>query len=126
MKRILIVDDELGVVRLLATLITRAFSHFEITQEHDWTKAISIIENVPAFDLVITDFRMPVGREGLSVIKAVKERSLATKVILISSDMTDREKEEAMPDKFLQKPFRNEILVAAIQELIPDIEARGA
>ncbi len=122
MKRILILDNEPDIVRLIATIIAQNWTHFEITKENDWTEAVSIIEDVPPFDLVITDFRMPRGREGLSVVKAVRERSNATKIILMSSDITQPDMEEARPDKFLQKAFTVGSVVAAIKELIPDIE----
>jgi CheY-like chemotaxis protein len=122
--KVLIVDDELQIIELVSRVIRCKWTHFEVTQQNDWTEAVFSLERGSQFDLVITDLRIPGGREGLSVIKAVRENPNPAKIILMSGDATEADLQEAMPDKFLPKPFPVGSLIAAIEELLPNIESR--
>gem|GEM_PF-6455743 len=126
MKRILVVDNEPQLVDTVCRIIDRSFTHFDMTRLTDWTEAVfKIKEAKEPFDLVITDFRMPRGREGLAVIKAARDRSPVTKVITMSSDMTHQDMVDCAADGHLEKPMGLvKQLASLMSQLIPDLEAK--
>ena len=124
MKRILIVDNEADITRLVSDTIRDAFTHFEVVQHNDWAEAVFEIEESKPFDLVITDFHMPRGREGLTLTNAVRRVSNTTKIILMSSDVTERDMEDIHPDRFLPKPIKLDFLIAMVKDLLPELEPR--
>ncbi len=127
MKRILIVDNEECMVAVVNEIILDMATHFEITQHTDWTTAVDDIEGCDPhnpYDLVITDFRMPRGREGLAVIKAAREKSTHTKVIVMSGDMTETDRKDAAANEYLMKPFDANQTKAMVRKLLPDLEAK--
>ncbi len=78
--RILIVDDE-EVVRL-SHLRTLASDHYNVEAALNGTEALRAMEQSP-FDLVLLDLRMP-DMDGLSVLKAIKQRWPESEVIIIT------------------------------------------
>src|SRR5438034_4521994 len=79
--RVLVVDDERSMRELLAIMLRQA-GH-DVTVADGGTAAIEAL-NSDAFDLVITDLRM---REidGLAVLRAAKEHSPQTVVLVITA-----------------------------------------
>ena len=68
--RILIVDDD-ETVRL-SYLRSLAGARYNVAAVWDGTEALRAMEEQP-FDVVLLDLRMP-GMDGMSVLKAIKER----------------------------------------------------
>ncbi len=103
--RMLVVDDEPGMRQLLeATFKERGFL---VTTASNGDKAIEHI-NTQAFDVVITDLKMP-GRDGLAVLKAAKAASVDTHVIVITAYGSVETAVEAMrlgAHDFISKPFK--------------------
>ena len=126
MKRILIVDDRKDVTTAVSQLMLQAGTHFEVTQYNDWMAAVEEIETAEPFDLIVTDFRMPRGWEGLAIVQAARAKSTGTKVIVMSSDMTTTDRQDSAADGYLVKPFRLETFILMIQSLVPDLEPRLA
>jgi two-component system response regulator PilR (NtrC family) len=104
-EKILIVDDERSMRDVLGIMLKRA--GYMVTEAADGEEAIAQI-NKEIFDLVITDLKMPkVG--GLEVLKAVKEVSPETVVLLITAFASTESAVEAMKRgayDYLTKPFQ--------------------
>ena len=86
MARILVVDDEDTVRHVLRQLLqTRGHS---IEEAMDGQAALEFCLR-EAFDLVITDIRMP-RRDGLSLIRGLKEYSQNIKVIALTASTSSQ------------------------------------
>jgi two-component system response regulator PilR (NtrC family) len=105
MEKILIVDDERSMRDVLSIMLKKA--GYAVTTATDGDEAIEQI-NKEIFDLVITDLKMPkVG--GLEVLKAVKEVSPDTVVLVITAFASTETAVEAMKRgayEYLTKPFQ--------------------
>jgi len=69
--RILIVDDETGVRRMMADTVRRFDDGYEVEEAEDGEEALSLLDET--FDLVITDIRMP-GMDGVELAARIRER----------------------------------------------------
>jgi two-component system response regulator PilR (NtrC family) len=103
--RVLVVDDERSMRELLAIMLKQA-GH-DVTVADGGKAAIEALNN-DAFDLVITDLRM---REidGLAVLRAAKEHSPQTVVLVITAFASTETAVEAMKlgaYDYLTKPFK--------------------
>jgi len=105
MEKILIVDDERSLRDVLSIMLKRA--GYDITVASDGDEAIARIEK-ELFDLVITDLKMPKAG-GLEVLKAVKEASPDSVVLIITAFASAESAVEAMKlgaYDYLPKPFQ--------------------
>src|SRR5438445_275283 len=103
--RVLVVDDERSVRELLAIMLRQA-GH-DVTVADGGEAAIKALKS-DTFDLVITDLRM---REvdGLAVLRAAKEQSPQTVVLVITAFASTETAVEAMKlgaYDYLTKPFK--------------------
>src|SRR5574341_985010 len=99
MEKILIVDDERSLRDVLSIMLKRA--GYDISVASDGDEAIARIEK-ELFDLVITDLKMPkVG--GLDVLKAVKDASPDSVVLLITAFASAESAEEALQTRLIGK-----------------------
>ena len=78
--RILIVDDD-DAVRL-SYLRSLAGARYSVQAAWDGTEALRAMEQQP-FDVILLDLRMP-GMDGMSVLKAIKERWPESEVVIIT------------------------------------------
>ncbi|MDE3035549.1 MAG: sigma-54-dependent Fis family transcriptional regulator, partial [Nitrospirota bacterium] len=105
MEKILIVDDEQSMRDVLSIMLKRA--GYGVTVAADGEEAVAQLGK-DIFDLVITDLHMPkVG--GLEVLKAVKDSSPATVVLVITAFASTETAVEAMKRgayDYLTKPFQ--------------------
>ena len=103
--RVLVVDDEKSMRDLLA--ITLEKQHFEVTVADGGQTAIATLRREP-FDVVITDLRMPTA-DGLQVLRAAKETSPESVVIVITAVGSTETAVEAMKlgaYDYITKPFK--------------------
>ncbi|MCL2084916.1 MAG: response regulator [Oscillospiraceae bacterium] len=83
MYKVLLVDDEPLMLRYLESNLKKIDSRWEVCgSAQDGVQAVSLLEQ-EVFELVITDIRMP-EMDGLALARYIQEKSLKTKVILIS------------------------------------------
>ena len=111
--RILIVDDEPQITRVLRTSMQ---SHgYEVEVAHDGLQAFKLFEQF-APDLVITDLSMP-NMDGVELTKAIRRVS-DTPIIVLSVREQDASKVHALDsgaDDYVTKPFSTPELLARVR-----------
>ena len=81
MAKILIVDDDQGMREFMEIMLTK--EGYDVTGAEEPAKAINLCRKI-AFDLVITDLKMP-KIDGIEFLKAIKDQRPETIVILITA-----------------------------------------
>src|SRR5882762_2130210 len=103
--RVLVVDDERSMRELLAIMLRQA-GH-EVTLAEGGEQAVEVLKN-ESFDLVITDLRMR-KVDGLGVLRATKEHSPHTVVLVVTAFASTETAVEAMKlgaYDYITKPFK--------------------
>ncbi|MEY3013299.1 MAG: hypothetical protein RIT45_2034 [Pseudomonadota bacterium] len=137
MARVLVVDDELSLRELLTIFLRREGHDVEVA--HNGLQALEILQQ-RAFDLVITDVRMP-RMSGLDLLAELRERGIDVQVIVMTAYSTTETALEAMRRgayDYVIKPFQlDEVrlviskclekgaLVAENQRLRSELDASG-
>jgi DNA-binding NtrC family response regulator len=101
--RILVVDDKENMLKLLAKVLG---DKYEVVLAAHGGEALCLIA-AQDFDVVLTDIRMPEA-DGFQVLKAVKEASPFTEVVLMTAYATVQDAVGAIKQgayDYLQKPF---------------------
>lgn len=121
MKRILVVDDELGTMRALYRVLKS--EGFEISASLSAEEAIATINMLnntsDEIDLVVTDIQMP-GKTGMDLLLRIKELYPLLPVIIITGYGTpqlERVFRETGCIDFLYKPFSPQELVESIKKV---------
>lgn len=116
--RILIVDDEQQMLKILQAFLTK--EGYEVVSAHDGEMALDIFQE-HVFDLVILDWMMP-KKDGLSVCREIKSMS-DVKVIMLTAKNENEDEFSALQsgaDDYIKKPFHPGVLIARIQRLLPN------
>ncbi|MHB8575861.1 MAG: response regulator transcription factor [Dehalococcoidia bacterium] len=111
--RVLVVDDEPQVLRLLKTALTER--GYAVSTAASGEEALAAFDHRAA-DVIILDLMLP-GISGLDVCRSVRERS-AVPIIVISARGEEHDKVAALDlgaDDYLTKPFGMEELLARIR-----------
>ncbi|MGZ9112293.1 MAG: response regulator, partial [Rhodoplanes sp.] len=116
-RRILIVDDESDIARMLAEILT-ADGHIVAVAESG-EQALQTLATAP-FDLVISDLIMP-GMDGPRLYKHLQERrpELADRVLFMTGDTLSMRARDFVTDTarpMLEKPFTPEEARRTVQE----------
>lgn len=117
MEKILVVDDEQGMRDFMSIVLKK--EGFAVSTAEDGEAAIRALRK-DRFDLVLTDVKMPRG-SGIEVLKAVKEGSPETIVLMITAFASTETAIEAMKEgayDYLTKPFRIEEVKLIIQNAL--------
>ena len=116
--RVLVCDDETSLREMLGILLQR--KGYRVTLAEGTRQAMAEIERAEPFDAVVTDLLMP-GGSGLDVLAAARARDASTQVIVITAHTTTSRAVEAMRAgayDFVEKPFRNDVLLATLEKAI--------
>ncbi len=115
-RRILVVDDEPQITRVLRTTLS---SHgYTIRTAGDGDEALEVMRDWTP-DLIITDLAMP-NMEGLELCRHVREKS-AIPIIVLSVRGEERTKIEALDtgaDDYVTKPFGPKELLARVRAML--------
>ena len=114
MAKILIVDDEAGMRRILAVNLHR--DGHVIVEAGGASEALRLL-TAHDFDVVLTDQKMPDG-SGLDVMRAVHEDDPTTSVVFLTAVGTVELAVESMREgafDFLTKPFVPDVVRAAVR-----------
>ena len=117
MLHLLFVDDEAALRSLMAERLSER--GFEVVEADNGEKAISFLEQF-AFDVVITDLRLP-GVDGTRVIETALERYPGIVGIVITGYGTMKDAVDAIKrgaSDFIAKPFQFDELMHVLQKAI--------
>jgi DNA-binding response OmpR family regulator len=115
--RILVVEDEQKIARFVQKGLKEFGFAVDVIGRGD--EALEIIFDNP-FDAIVLDIMLP-GRDGLSILRALRERSNAIPVLILTARGEICEKVEGLDlgaDDYLAKPFAIEELAARLRALI--------
>src|SRR3954463_15688523 len=114
--RVLVVEDE----KKTAAFIRKALQAegFAVDVCHNGEQAWSAARHTP-FDAIVLDVMLP-GRDGLSLLRQMRERQITVPVLLLSARGEVNERVEGLnagADDYLSKPFVLVELVARVRAL---------
>jgi len=116
--KVLVVDDSKGVRQLVAAVLSS--QGYEVAVGRNAEEGLQLLEG-GSFDAVVVDFAMP-GPDGVELIAAIRRRSPALPVIMVSAVATADDQSrawEAGVDAYLDKSdLRQGLLVSTIGSLI--------
>ena len=118
-KRVLVVDDEIHIVHVVAIKLRN--NGYEVMTAGDGAEAFKIAcEEKP--DIIVTDFQMPV-MTGLELVEKLRgsEETREIPVILLTARsfaIEDRQKEDLQISQCLSKPFSPKELLENIEDIL--------
>jgi DNA-binding response OmpR family regulator len=119
MKRILVVDDEIGALTLIGIMLERG--GFEVLKAKDADQALAVLE-LDTPDLIILDVMMP-GMDGIELCRLLRERAdTASLPVLILSARGDAKSVmsgmDAGASDYLPKPILHHDLVSKVRRML--------
>ena len=115
--RILVVDDEKGLVETLRRGLTN--EGFVVDAAYDGVSGLSAsTEN--SYDVILLDLMLPL-KNGYDVLKELREQKVWTPVLMLTAKDGEYDQTDAFDlgaDDYLTKPFSFPVLVARIRALI--------
>ncbi len=125
--RLLVVDDEVGIRRLLERLLER--EGWEVITAESAARGLEVLTERPLPECVILDLNLPDG-DGVQVLKEIRERlgNLPAVVLSSSSPAEVRARCGTLKvDRILQKPFSTVAVVQTLRDLTgPAVKLRAA
>ena len=116
--RILVVEDERKVAKFIRQGLEEEGHAVEVAA--DGVAALDLLLDGPPYDLIVLDLMLP-GRDGLGVLRSLRERSIDTPVLVLTA-------RDALPDRvrgldlgaddYLTKPFAFEEFLARVRALL--------
>ena len=107
MRKILIVDDDLNILEAIARSLRLAGYAVETVQRA--SDALEMLEFFKAtgIDLVVTDYNMPGGMNGLELAKEIRTRNFTMPIILFTASSIDEEyaKSTGISEIFSKRDF---------------------
>ncbi len=113
--RILVVDDEANMRRILSTLLAQV--GYTVEQAADGAAALAAAEK-RRFDVILSDLCME-GMDGLQLMDALRRRGATTPFVLITAHGTVETAVEAMKRgclDFITKPFEREEILRVVEK----------
>jgi DNA-binding NtrC family response regulator len=117
-ERILVVDDEPNMLRLLKTILMDK-TGYEVTTTNNPLEVSKLLQE-GHYDLVVTDLKMPLV-DGIDLIGIVKNIEATMPIIVITAYGTIETAEEAIQKgayDFITKPFRKETILITIKRAL--------
>src|SRR6185436_5503322 len=118
MKTILVVDDEKSIRDSMKMILE--YEKFEVQFAENGARGISLFNDVD-FDAVFLDIKMPPGKDGIEVLKIMKEARPEVPVIMISGHGSFDSAVEATKlgaFDYLPKPLDRDKLLVTLRNAI--------
>jgi DNA-binding NtrC family response regulator len=115
-EKILIVDDEPDMLKLLSMIIKEK-TPYDVTTTNNPLEALDFAKK-GGFDLVIADLKMP-GLDGIELLDAIKHVDEEIPVVIVTAFATVESAAEAIQKggfDFITKPFRKEQILFTIDK----------
>ena len=113
MKRILVVEDHVGVGNVIAACLTS----YDVTVTHNGPEALARASQLPACDLLITDYLMP-SILGDEVARRLRVIHPAAKTLLLTGYAESVTVDRSAVDAQMAKPFAPDALRKTVRDLI--------
>lgn len=114
--RILLVEDEVRLAEALTYILKK--NNYSVDVAHDGLTGQDLAES-DLYDLIILDRMLP-GKEGVSVLKALRAQGIRTPVLILTAKDTVRDRVDGLDqgaDDYMVKPFSKEELLARVRAL---------
>ena len=121
--KVLVVDDEINVLRSVQKVIQTKHKDFHIDLCNSPFEGLDALKK-ETYHLVITDLMMP-GMDGLELIKKIYSIDPSIKIIMITGYATMKTALLAMREganKYISKPFTKNELLSALDEVLDNNE----
>lgn len=116
--RILVVEDEHKIARALKKALEQ--EHYAVDVSYDGDDGYAMATTEP-YDAMIIDRMLPGEYDGVDIVRALRERSIKTPVLLLTALGRTEDKTEGLDsgaDDYLVKPFALEELLARVRALL--------
>ncbi len=116
--RILVVEDEHKIARALKKALEQ--EHYAVDVSFDGDDGYAMATTEP-YDAMIIDRMLPGEYDGIGIVKALREKSITTPVLLLTAMGRTEDKTDGLDsgaDDYLVKPFALEELLARIRALL--------
>ena len=119
MKRILVVDDEIGALTLIGIMLERG--GFEVVKAKEAEQALVVLDHDKP-DLIILDVMMP-GMDGIELCRVLRQRqdTVQTPVLILSARGDAKSVMSGMDagaSDYLPKPILHHDLVAKVRRML--------
>lgn len=117
MMKILVVEDEMKLAGFIRKGLEEQGYAVTVCPDGNSAHALAGAEN---FDLIVLDIMLP-GRDGLSILKNLRERKNTVPIILVTARSEPNERIEGLnlgADDYIAKPFYMDELLARIQAVL--------
>jgi DNA-binding NtrC family response regulator len=126
MKIILLVDDELEILKSLGEILTRF--GYQVIARQSAQEALASVKDGAKIDLVITDYRMP-GMDGLEFLNALRQMDPSVPVIMLTAYGAVESYLKSLSlgvYEYVNKPIKAKELGRIVQAAINSAEQTGA
>jgi len=117
-ERILVVDDEPNMLRLLKTILTDR-TGYEVDTTNNPLEVSQLLKE-KSYDLVISDLKMPLV-DGIDLIDIIRKIDAQLPIVIITAYGTLETAEEAVEKgayDFITKPFRKEAILITVKRAL--------
>jgi heavy metal response regulator len=115
--KLLVIEDE----KKIATLLQKGLREqgYAVDLTHDGNEGLTRASSEP-YDAIVLDMMLP-GRDGLSVLRTLRDRKITTPVMVLTARGEVSERVEGLntgADDYMAKPFAMDELVARLRALM--------
>src|SRR5690625_180614 len=117
MKRVLIIEDELSILKLLTYNLEQ--EGYEIDSSMDGQEGLDMaLEN--SYDMILLDLMLP-NRDGMDICRAIRQEKMDVPIIMLTAKDSEIDKIlglEIGADDYITKPFSPRVVVAGIKAIL--------